>query len=322
MATTFSTLYTAVANRVRIPTSNTTELAKIKAIVNQVYRDILFHEDWYWLVKRTVINTASAFDHGTITIVSGSTEFTLSNVATSLGSFVGRKLLLPTAGPDSLAVYRIATHTADLATGNLDSEFTQDSVTSTAFHVYKDEYDLPTDFLSFVDMQRFGFPLAAKSVGPFDMLQMKGSDTRVGRPQRYTVNDFDTTGDPTTQRQLWVHPYPDHTYRMEIYYRRQAADMSGDSDVPAMPNEFRDILVDGALAIAYPAMLADESRGQMFRQRYEQGLARMAAQNREKTGQKPSIQPLDQHRGWVKRRRISAGTMDLGSWFDRIGRDG
>ena len=151
------------------------------------------------------------------------------------------------------------------------------------------------------------------------MLAIKGSDQTVGKPQRYSVLDFDTTGDPSTQRQLWVHPYPDHRYRVEVYYRRQATDLAADSDAPAMPEEYRHVLMDGALAVCYPAFLADESRGAAAQEKYQQGLARMAAQNREMTGQKAQIVPQDQWRGHFKGRRVSAGSMDLGSWFDRWG---
>lgn len=319
MPTTFSTIYTAVANRARIPTDDSTRLTRIKQLINDKYRDICLQEDWYWLIKRFVVNTASAFDHGTITMVTGSANFTLSNVATALGSFVNRKLHIPSGTPDTLATYRIATHVASEATGVLDAAFTSTSTTGATFKIWQDEYDLPTDFLSLVDLERWGFELPARPIGPRDMLLLKGRDTTEGRPQRYTVLDFDTTGDPTTQRQLVVHPYPDHLYRIEVSYRRQATSLVSDEDQPAMPEEFRHVLTEGALADVYTVMLNDESRGNTYQQRYEQGVARMAAQHREVTGQKSGIAPKDQYRGHFKGRRISPGTMDLGSWFDRWG---
>lgn len=319
MATTFSTIYTAVANRARIPVDDTTRLTRIKQIVNDTYRDICLHEDWYWLIKRHVFNTASDFQTGTIAVTVASTLFTLSNVATSMGSFVNRKLIVPGGTPDSLAVYRVATHVADLATGYLDAGYTNTTASAAAFHLYQDEYDLPTDFLSLVDFQRFGYELPAGPIGPRDMLQLKGRDTAVGKPQRYTVLDFDTTGTPTTQRQLVVHPYPDKTYRVEVFYRRQATDLASDNDQPAMPEEFRHVLTDGALSEVYYTIVADETRGASYRQRYEQGLSRMAAQHREVTGQKSGMAPKDQWRAHFKGRRVAPGSMDLGSWFDRWG---
>lgn len=320
MATTFGTIYTAVANRVRIPTDDTTRITRIKQIVNDIYKDILLQEDWYFLIKRHVFNTASAYDHGTITVTTGSTAFTFSNVATALGSFVSRKLLVDGGTLDPSAVYRISTHVASEATGLLDLEYTNAATSSASFHVYQDEYDLPTDFLSLVDFQRYGFELQARPIGPRDMLILKGRDTTAGKPQVYTVLDYDTTGSPTTQRQLWVHPYPDRTTRVEVYYRRQATDLTSDSDLPVMPEEFRHVIMDGALAEAYYTLAADETRGASYRQRYEQGLARMSVQHRETTGQKSAIAPKDQHRAWFKgRRHVGPGGVDLGSWFDRWG---
>ena len=96
MATTFVTIYTAVANRARIPVTNTTELTKITQINHDRYRDICAHEEWIWLDKRYVFNTASDFAHGTVSCYAGSTRFDLTNIATGIGSLAGRKLVVPT----------------------------------------------------------------------------------------------------------------------------------------------------------------------------------------------------------------------------------
>ena len=311
MATTFSTIWTAVANRARIPTADTTTLARIKQIVNDVYRDICLHEDWYWLVKRHVLVTATAYTTGTITVTTGSTAFTFSDAPTDLGTFVGRKLHVSGTTPDGIATYRITAHTADSATGLLDVEYANTGTSTATFHVWQDEYDLPTDFLSLVDAQRYGYELPARAVGPRDMLTMKGRSTMEGKPQAYTVLDFETSGDPTTERQLWIHPNPDRPYRVEVYYRRQATEMGSAEDIPAMPEEFRHVIMDGALADVYATINADETRAAMFRARYEQGLARMAVQHREVTGQRSAVAPMDQHRAWFKGRRTSR------NWADR-----
>ncbi len=318
MATTFQTIWTAVMNRIRMPVTNTAELVKVKQIVNDVYRDICMQEDWYWLIKRHVFNTASAYDAGTITVTEGSTAFTLSDTPTTgLGSFVGRKLMVSAGTQDSLAVQRIATHTAAAATGLLDLEYTNPSSSTAGYHVYQDEYDLPTDFVSLVDFERYGYQLPARPIGPQDMLALKGNTTAVGKPQAYTVLDYDTTGTPTTQRQLWVHPYPDKAYRTEVYYRRQATEMISAEDEPAMPENGRQAIIHGALEACFSVMLADDTRSQIWGRKYVEDVNRLATQHREKTGQKSRIAPLDSHRSWFKGRRVAPGSADLGGWFDR-----
>lgn len=320
MATTFSTIYTAVSNRCRIPVTNTTELAKIKVIINERYREICAQEEWTWLDKRYVFNTASAFSHGTISCYAGSTRFDLTNIATGIGSLAGRKMVVPTGTPDSRATFRIASHLATDTIGAFDVAWTNNSIATNvaAFHAYQDEYDLPTDFLSPIDLQRYGYHIAAEPIGARDMLALKGNTQRVGKPQYWSIIDFDTTGDPSTQRQLWLYPYPDKRYRTEIYYRRQATELILDSDAPAMPEEYRHVLTDGATAKVYSVMLADETRGQMYEAYFQRGLAQMAQQNREKTRQKPQMTPRESWRGYFKRRRRFTGAgVDLGSEFDR-----
>ena len=42
-----------VMNSLRLRVDNTTEYAKVSAVVNEVYRDIAAKQDWWWLIKRS-----------------------------------------------------------------------------------------------------------------------------------------------------------------------------------------------------------------------------------------------------------------------------
>ena len=53
---THSDLLTRCANALRIPTSNTTETAKVTALMNEVYRDIgARYPAWWWRRKRQTV---------------------------------------------------------------------------------------------------------------------------------------------------------------------------------------------------------------------------------------------------------------------------
>src|SRR2546422_103244 len=84
--------------------------------------------------------------------------------------------------------------------------------------VYRDIY-VKEDWWWLV--KRYGEGLPLKIVGMAELARYKILDQTEGKPEIVTVFDNATTGDPTTARQLQVHPYPDKTYRLEVFYKQQ-----------------------------------------------------------------------------------------------------
>src|SRR5206468_2340261 len=135
---------TRVMNQLRIPTTNATEQTKIAAVINEVYRDIYAKEDWWFLIKRSVINTVAKINTGTVSVINSNTAITFSSAPAI--SVVGY-ILMPTGDSnDSMATYRIATHTAGAAAATLDAAYTGSTSTTMAYNLYKDSYSLPSDY--------------------------------------------------------------------------------------------------------------------------------------------------------------------------------
>ena len=312
---TYADIETRVMNALRIPTSNTTEATKIAATINEIYRDIGAKFDWWWLKKRSIINTEADLTTGTISVTQDNTAVTFSDGPAE--TVAGRVLIVDDQDTDSGAIYRISTHVAASTSAVLDGEYTGTTDTSSTFKVYKDTYDLPTDTAKLLHVKRYGYPWPMEQIDVIDMLDLKGWDTSEGSPQLYCVLDFDTTGDPTTQRQLIIHPYPDEIYRMELSYKRTLNTELSSTTRPLIPDDYVQILVYGALAIGYPIYLNDVMRGQLFDAKFKELLALMTAVQREREGN-PRIEVQDQHRSFYSsKRRVSPATADMGSYFDR-----
>src|SRR3990167_8388432 len=113
-ALTYQEIQTRVANHLRIPTSDTTQMTRVQAIINEVYRDLVAkNPTWYWLRKRQIINTATAFEDGTASVTPGVTLVTLTaSPSAAFGSFANRVFTVPANAEDPNAVYRVATHVA------------------------------------------------------------------------------------------------------------------------------------------------------------------------------------------------------------------
>ena len=320
MALSFADIKTRVLNHLRIPTSNATEGIKVEHLINEVYRDLMARYNWRWLLKRQTLNTVAKFSSGNATVTLGSTTVRLSATpAASLGSFTGRVILFASAASDSGAVYRISAHTAGTTELTLDAAFTNANIASGSYNVYQDSYNLATDCGRVSFVRRFGIREPLRLIGPMEMAELKSFDESEGKPLVAATYDYETTGDPTTARQLQVHPFPDLAYRLEAYYKQSGnLDLSGTTR-PLVPDEYVQILIYGALARAYPVLLNDVERGTFYTNLFNEWLSLMLAQQREHEGN-PQVVPRDHYRGFYSRRR-SAGNTDLGSWFDRLPSD-
>lgn len=316
MPLTYANVETRVMNQLRVPVTNTTEQTKIAALINEVYRDVAAKVDWWWLTKRTIVSTVADITTGTIDVANNSTAVTFSSAPTP--SVLRRKLHVTGNTTDSGAIYRVSAHTAAAAGATLDAVYTGATNATASYSVWGDEYDLPTDFSKPLWVKRYGWQHPLQLIGPEEMASIKIWDVSVGKPQLATIQDFQTTGDPTTQRQLVIHPYPDEIYRLEVHYRRTLnTELSGSTE-PLIPDDYRQILVYGALARGYPIWLNDVVRGKYFETLFNDVLALMTTMQNERTSDRPRVQIRDDYRRFYKRGGRGTAHVDLGSFFDRL----
>mgnify|MGYP001605041209 CR=1 FL=1 len=310
---TIDQITTRVMNQLRLPTSNTTEQTKVLALINEVYRDLYVKFDWWFLLKRTVVNTVAKISTGPVSVTLGSTALTFSDAT---GVVTHYSFLTPGGSPDFGAVYIVASTGASTAQ-TLDAAYTNATSTEAAYRLYQDRIALPADTGKVLWVKRFGERIPLRKVGPEEMDGIKIIDTSEGKPEMWTVSDFLTSGGPTTQRLLIVHPYPKDAYRLEIKYKQQLnTEMAlSASTQPFLPDEYRQILVYGALARGYPIFLNDTERGTYYQSLFNDLLALMQASHREYASDDPRITIQDRYRHQPRGRRAAT---TLGSWFDRL----
>ena len=310
---TYSGIETRVLNQLRLPTS---EATKIAAIVNQVYRDVYSMQDWWWLVKRSTIATADDITTGTASVTNNSTSVTMSSAPTP--STVGRMFYVPGNTLDSGAVFRISTHTAATTAVTLDAVYTGATNTAAGYNIWQDAYDLPADLGKLLSVKRYGYTWPLRLIGPQEMRSIKTYSTTTGKPDIAALDDFDTTGDPTTQRQLVVHPYPDAIYRLEIHYKQQLNTELASTTQPFIPDEFRQIITYGALAQGFAVYRDDPTNSQMYQGMYESMLTKATKSHQEYGEDLPRISVRDDYsRFYRKGGAPRASNTDLGSFFDR-----
>ena len=297
-ALTYNDLETRVMNTLRLPVNNQIEQAKVAHLINLVYRDICAKQDWHWLEKRQVVNTVAKFETGTLDVTLGSTGFTFStNPSTNV---VGDALLVTGNSNDPLAVYRVGSSTG---TYSLDAAYTGVTSTAAAFRLYRDTIPLAADVGKLLQVKRYGERTPIELIGKNAMAELKIYDTTEGRPQYACLDQYATTGDPTSSRLLWIHPYPDRAYRLEVLYKQwPAVELTGTAR-PLIPDEYAESLFYGSMARGYIIFLNDAERSKFFQDLFNDQLSLMAAQNKEYTRDNPAVRPVDDYRGTVRRGR-------------------
>ena len=310
---TIDDIATRVMNQLRLPVSNTTELAKVLAVINEVYRDLYLKHDWWFLLKRSIINTVASITTGTVSVTLGSPLVIFSAPP---GLIQHYSFLTPGGALDSGAVY-IITSSGTVTAQTIDANYTNVTSTAAAYRLYQDRIALPADCGKLLWVKRFGELLPLRKIGPEAMDQIKINDTSEGKPELWTIGDFQTTGDPTTPRWLTIHPYPKDAYRLELKYKQQLnTEMAvGASTQPYLPDEYRQILIYGALARGFPLFSNDVERGQYYQGLFNDVLALMGNAHKEYARDEPQIVPDDRYRRPRRRARTST---TLGGYFDRL----
>ena len=321
---TFTDVQTRVMNNLRVLTTNTDQATRVAALINQVYRDVAAKSDWDFMLKRSVINTSPNLIAGavnafgvtaptSVSLTVNSTTITFSSVIVQ--DVKGFVMIIPGQANDPDAVYRIAAHGGASATATLDAAYTDVTNATASFRLYQDSYSLPVDCLKVINVKRYGYRLPMERVGIEEMSGVKLSDQTSQSPQMYSVFDYATTGDPTTAKQLIVHPYPDKAYRMELFYKQMLNTELATTVRSFIPDDFVQLLVYGATALGYSIILNDEARSKMWTEKFNDVLALIVAQNKQYARDNPGIAPRDSYRRSTRRMRTS---YTLGNLFDTL----
>lgn len=329
--TTFADLYQMLLNRVRISTSEATSVTHAKAMINTALFDMCigFREKVPWLERRAQLRTKAQYATGTITVAQGATSVTGSgtawNTANAFGETnlqAGGKIVIAGSAP----VYEVASVASDTAL-TLTSRYVGESVTAGGYLYFEDEYALASDFLRPADIQFFDDRRSIEIVSRTDFRNMVPRNAVPSRPVAGCILDLATSSSTTPRRRLALTPPPSTTFLLPYtyitgYLARTSAgaeqtQLSGDTDEPIVPLEYRHAIVLHALKNWYRDK-KDDGRSQEVNAEYTDLVARMVGDN-EVGAKRPRLQPMvgpyvaRARRPWGDR-----GRYDASGWFDSL----
>lgn len=175
----------------------------------------------------------------------------------------------------------------------------KDSVNSAIRHINLAQYEWPFNHTEEVltltaGISRYAYPADAKTLD-FDSFRIKRSDTFGNATQKLTVLNYeeyleryidDEYNSATSIRTLprfvfrapdqsfGLYPLPDKAYELVYEYYKNPVDLVAATDVPTLPEQFRYIIVDGAMFYSY-TFRGNSQDANVYQQKFNEGIKHM-----------------------------------------------
>lgn len=218
-STTFAALY-AYAQRKYLDRADTQALVVVKEAVNRAMKRIA-KTDHPYFSSRGVINLVAPITSGTVSVNKGATTVSGSSTSWTSATTIGRSMIID-AEEYHFGISSFAS-AATITFAN-SAKWLNASVTGKEYTIYKDVYDLPSDFRSLGKIMKASELAAVKwlpSISDWYRLKMKWH-SMTGRPVWGCLANGKIW--------LWPHPDADEIEVLSFPYFRWPTTMSSDSD--------------------------------------------------------------------------------------------
>jgi hypothetical protein len=189
--------------------------------------------------------------------------------------------------------------TANFATANGEYGMVKDAVNASIRFINQHEYEWPFNHVTEEEtltagIVRYTFPSDAKTIN-FNTFRIKRNDTLGNETRKLNVLSYEEYLDSyadveyntsTSVRQLPTYVFkapssefglvnpPDKAYELVYEYYRLPVDLINSTDVPSIPEQFRYVIVDGAMYFAY-LFRGESQESAMMQARFEQEIKQM-----------------------------------------------
>lgn len=192
-----------------------------------------------------------------------------------------------------------------LTSSNFDSavgfySLAKDSVNASIRYINQSQFEWPYNHVEQEEdltagEVRYAYPADAKTID-FDSFRIKRNSSLGNETKKLSIIDYEeyltnyvdaeydtsNTGIRTIPRYVFrtpsqeygVYPPPDKSYELVYEYYRLPVDLENATDVPSVPEQFRYVIVDGAMYHAY-LFRGNTQDAQMQLQKFEEGIKDM-----------------------------------------------
>jgi len=189
---------------------------------------------------------------------------------------------------------------ANFASANGFYSTAKDAINSSIRHINQSQFEWPFNHVEQEETLtpgtiRYAYPADAKTID-FDSFRIKRNSTFGNTTQKLSImayedyleeyldDEYNTSNTSirslpqrvfrTPDQKFGVHPSPDKAYELVYEYYRLPVDLENATDVPALPEQFRSIIVDGAMYYAY-TFRGNTQDATLHLQKFEDGIKNM-----------------------------------------------
>ena len=236
---TFSDIYSAVLETIKIQSGDTTTVNRVKRNVNMTYlNEVAPARNWKWLRRSLDIQMPAKITTGTVSITGSSTAITFSSGPSN--SMVGARIRFQ--GHDE--IYTILTHTAAATAAVLSVPFTGTTDTDATYTMWRDAIALPNDCREVVNVWHDYHGETMKPISTSELRQLlTGNPTYEEKPIYYSVGPYI---DPTPN--VSITSLPSTSTRLSVGYSKSIKFASSLTNIVSQGDRIR---ITGAGHYAY-----------------------------------------------------------------------
>lgn len=255
MATnTFLSLYTELGDRLSLDSTQTSYKTKLQRWLNMSQQLISGRFPFTWQLGREIVQTVVDKTAGTVTFTNGST--TAVGNGTSFTTSDGYKFINPTSSVNWFQITNVSGQTL-----TLDVAYNETTV-SGPYTVRQRYYDLTSNVERVFDITQTDTNEKLTQMGIWTTDTYQPDQFEVSVPTSYYLFGQDPTVAVSAQpiRQISFFPYPDAIYNMEVKYLKYISDLSNDTDIPVIPQQYFPVLLQFAEYYGQKYINGDDSK--------------------------------------------------------------
>lgn len=200
----------------------------------------------------------------------------------------------------------------ELTSGNFAAttgyySFVKEAINSSIRHINQEEYEWPwnhreEEVTLTAGVSKYSYPLDAKTIN-MNTFRIKRNSTFGNSTvklkilpyeeylDKYVDNEYNSAASirntpeyivRTPSRELILVPTPDQEYELVYEYFQLGYDLELHNDVPTLPEQYRNVIVDGAMYYVYQ-FRSDTQMASLSQQRYEDGIKYLRSQHINRT---------------------------------------
>lgn len=234
---TFLALYTELGDRLNLDSTQSTYKTKLQRWLNMSQQLICGRFPFSFQLSREIVQTVVDKTAGTVTFTNGSTTATGSGTAFTAADKY--KFINPTSSVNWFQITNVSGQTL-----TLDVAYNETTVTG-AYTVRQRYYSLTSDVERVFDITQTDTNQKLTAMGIWTTDTYQPDQFQVSVPTSYYLFGQDPSVAVSAMpiRQVSFFPFPDAVYNMEVKYLKYISDLTNDTDIPVIPQQYFPVLL-------------------------------------------------------------------------------